>query len=282
MPLVAILLLASWGQVLSQGAESQGRFIQQVGIEANLSRVEGDAPSWVRQNANDFSTNFGTKATFSRIWSPGFGVYGTTTCVLLDFLGLDLGFRVGTYTTKESYEVSYDPPSGLGVSHALNTLRNTYLNFSPSIAARGRWKRISLCLGLEANLFILGRTTTFERYTTTAGETSRTEETRLDTQDQPVYLDPLHFGGIADYTSVTNRNHGANPVWFSTFARVDYKLLRRKGSPVMGFTWRLPLMELLRSQNPYWSFIHGVDPDFEKMNYGTRISTMALHLGWSF
>jgi hypothetical protein len=41
-------------------------------------------------------------------------------------------------------------------------------------------------------------------------------------------------------------------------------------------------MAVLRSQNPSWSLIGGVDARFEKMKYGTKISTMSMHIGWAF
>jgi hypothetical protein len=264
----------------AQTAVEIPRIATQVGVEGNLSKVEGDAPAFVRQDANDYSTNFGTQATYARRWAPGIGLYGISTINIFNFLGLDIGYRLGSITAKEEYEVTYTPANNLGISHSLNVLSNRMYNFTPSVGIRGRWKGISIIAGAEANFFMTGRTQTLASYTgTISGETSTVEETRIDTQDQPVYLDPLHFGGIVDYTSITNRNHGANAIWVAGFASGEYTVLDRRHSPVIGFTYRLPFMEIIRSQNPYWSLIHGVDAKFESMNLGTKVSTISFRIG---
>jgi hypothetical protein len=282
-PLVTLLFLFSQHQEsFGQQGSSATRVSWQLGLELSLSRPEGDAPSYVRQNASDFSTNFGTSATYERLWNRGAGIYAVTTFQVFDFLGIDGGLRLGTFAAKEKYDVSYDPANGNGLTYSSATLRNTYLNLSPSLALRGSWHRISLCAGVEANAFLTGYTKWDFSYKSIVGDGSSEDGTRLDTQDQPIYKDPLHGGGIADYTDVTNRNHGANAIWLAGIAKAEFKLFKRKGSPIAGLGWRLPLMEVLRSQNPSWSLIRGVDAGFEKMNFGTKISTMSMHVGWAF
>ena len=231
----------------AQDEKGRTRFMNQAGVDLGLARVEGDAPSYLRQSASDFSTNFGTNARYHRRWGAGLGIYGITTVRLFENLGIDVGYRLNLIQTIEDFEVKYDPANFLGVTYAFNEVRNKYLNFTPSVGIRGSWKRFGLIVGAEAAFFIAGQTTVNETYNSTTGEVSNTSErTRLDTQDQPVYLDPLHFGGIADYTTSNgNRNHGASPVWFSAFVSGEYKLLANRRSPLIGFTYRMPLMEIL-------------------------------------
>ncbi len=278
-----LLWVASCGlfgqKVMSSSAK---RVSWQAGLDLNLSRPEGDAPAYLRQQASDFSTNFGTKSTYQRLWRPGYGVYGVGTVRLTNWLGIDLGARLGTFSAADGAETTYDPPSGLGLVSSKGQIKTTYLNLSPSAGIRGAWRNFSIGVGTEVNVFVTGRTTVNEEYVTTVGTTRSEAHTRLDTQDQPIYSDPLHGGGVANFTHITNRNHGANPIWFAGYARLDYRPFKDRRSPIIGIGWRIPLSELQRSNNPKWSFVSSVDPAFEKMNYGTKISTMSLHLGWAF
>ena len=284
---LATLALAALATLIVSGLRAQAndspkRVSQQIALDMCLSRVEGDAPAYVRQSANDFSTNFGTSATYRRAWAPGVGISSTTTLNFLDFLGLDASARLGVWSSREVYEVRFDPPNSNGLTYSGAQLSNRYLNFSPSIALRGTWWRLSLCAGIEASVFLLGHTKWEFSYEATSGNGASEEDTRLDTQDQPIYVDPLHGGGIADYTQVTNRNHGANPVWLAGLGKLEMKLLDTERSPVVGVGWRMPFMEILRSQNPSWSLTRGLSADLTEMNNGTKISTMSLHVGWSF
>jgi hypothetical protein len=282
-PFVTLLFLFSQHQEsFGQQGSSATKVSCQLGLELCLSRPEGDAPSYVRQLASDYSTNFGTQASYKRLWRPGYGVYGFATLWPVKWLGVDLGGRLGTYAVSDRSEIVYDPPIGLGLSNSWGQIKTTYLNVSPSIGLRAKWRNLSLIVGAEANVFAFGKTSVHEKYQSLLGNTETNENTRIDTQDQPIYLDPLHGGGIADYSNVTNRNHGANPIWFSGFARLEYRLFVLKGSPVLGFAWRVPFSEILRSNSPRWSFVSVVDTDLEEMNYGTKISTMSLHIGWAF
>lgn len=281
--LLLLLLYSGFGSIVfGQSSPESGRFNYQAGFETSISRIEGDAPDWVRQNASDFSTNYGTSASYKRIWSPSFAVYGLTSMEIASIFRADLGLRLGTFGTKEQSLISYDPPNGLGLTSSTREITNTYFNASPNLMLRASYMRISLCLGVEANIFLAGKTREYTAYTSLSTSEETTSETLLDTQDQPVYLDPSAVGGVVDYTSATNRNHGANPIWFAGIGKVEYKLLNRKGSPMIGVSWRLPLSEIIRSQNPKWSFIRGVDTELIKLNYGAKISTASVHLGWAF
>lgn len=276
-------LLFCFGQ-LAYGQESDEtrRFSYQAGLETSISRIEGDAPDWVRQNASDFSVNFGTTAAYERIWTPGIAAYGLSSMNIVGFLSADLGLRLGTFGTKEKYQISYDPPNGLGITSTSREITNTYFNASPSFLLRASYLRISICVGIEANVFLAGKTVDNSAYTGLTADGEASEETALDIQDQPVYIDPSAPGGVADYTSITNRNHGANPIWLAGIGKAEYKLFDKKGSPVVGLSWRLPFSEIIRSQNPKWSMIRGVDAELEKLNYGAKISTASFHVGWTF
>jgi hypothetical protein len=269
--------------VLAQGA-SQGKLVTwQVGVEGNLSRLEGDAPAYVRQSALDYATNFGTTTTYSRIWKQGFGIGGAMQVNAPKIIGFEAGIKVTKYSTAERFSVAYNPPitQGLGLSETKFT--NSYLSLCPGLGIRLRWKMLALTMGAQANAFLVGKTRREDRTELDNGEVAETAtETRLDTQYQPIYPDPLHGGGVANFTHITNRNHGANPIWFSGFARLDYRLVQDRMSPIFGFGWQIPFGEILRSNNPSWSLIPAVDADFQEMNLGTRISTMSLHVGWAF
>jgi hypothetical protein len=255
----------------------------EAGLLLHLSRVEGDGPSYLRQNSSDVSTNFGTKAYYTRHWAKGFGVYVARDIQLYKFIRIRLETQVSRYSGMDSYRVAYDPALPSGLAERTATVRNDYYNFSPYLAIKGGWRGIDLSIGLMANIFAYGHTLTRHGAILSDGtKDDRTEAARLDSQGQPIYQDQSQFGGIADYTNINLRNHGASTIWWAGVAKASWRIVDRKRSPVIGFSWQLPFTEIQRSQNPRFSLISGYSQDLHEIYQGVKISTMSMHIGWAF
>ncbi len=279
---LAIGLIMLFNDSFSQIGE-EPRFEEEAGISVNISQLEGDGPDYIRQNASDFSTNFGTQASYQREWAAGLGAYFTESIKVFDFLRLNLNGQVGQYSSSERFEVVYDPALPSGLQRTESVVKNSYLNFTPGIAIEGRWKRLRLSVGANANVFITGKTTKSTEANLADGTSQpRAESGQLDTQDQPIFTDPSQVGGVADYTNVNLRNHGASPIWLSGVAKLSYKLFDKKWAPILGVSYQVPFTEIQRSQNPRWSLISAYSSDLHELGYGFKVSTLAFNLGWSF
>lgn len=282
--LLLACLIACWDATPAFAQEAgEGRTSHEAGILLNLSRLEGDGPAFLRQNAGDVSTNFGTTASYSRHWSPGIGIYAAQDVRLVKFLGIRMEAQASRQSSRETYTVAYDPALPSGLTGRSATVRNDYYTFSPGVIVKGGWKGFSLGVGLVANIFVYGHTQTSHSSTLADGSSSTTEESvRLDTQGQPIYQDASQVGGVVDYTNINLRNHGASPVWWAGIARASWKVLDRKWSPIVGLSWQLPLSEVQRSQNPRFSLINAYSNDMHELYEGFKLSTTALNLGWTF
>jgi hypothetical protein len=281
-PVLLVALLSIHAVLLSQN-DIEARTASEVGVILNLTRPEGDAPAFVRQYAGDVSTNFGTKALYKRQWSVGYGLYAAYNVQLIKHFGIRLEAQAARYSSVNELIVDYDPAQLGGLIGNHSSVTTAYYNLIPAVMVRGELSRLSLAIGVQANVFLGGRTTVTSTASLANGTIDKNEEqVRLDTQDQPIYRDASQVTGVVDYTNINLRNHGANPIWWSAVSRISYKIGEAKWTPIIGFSWALPLTEIQRSQNPRFSLTRSYSPDLHELALGTKISTMSLHIGWAF
>ena len=280
--LVLLLMLVTqlYGQAQS---EKLDRFRYQVGLDFFLSRVEGESPAYLRQYASDVGTNWGRSAQYQRAWTPSFGLHAHGELRLTRLVGIEFGASVSRYAIKEQLTYYFDPPQPGDPLYNYKVASNRYDYFSPLLGLRGSWRWFSLSAGVKANLFMFGKTKNrFGEVFESGPEPEKEVEARLDIQDQPIYWDPSVVGGVANYLSYSDRNHGAAPTWMALYGRLDWRIWDKASTPILGFSYTYPLQEIQRTQNSKYGLVPYYSGYLKEVYLGTKISTLSLHLGWEF
>jgi hypothetical protein len=281
--LLAIVLAWAFANVVCAQEVISRRWIASVGLGTNLAQMYGDLRQANRQFASDQNSVFGQIATYENKWQAGMLLNCGLACWVTKPLGLELGCNVGTFGSRESLTIAYEPAYS-GYLQKIETVVNKMLFATPKLGVVTKWHGVGVQAGVAANIFLRGRTKWENDLEKIDG--AHEIETRLahmDTQDQPIYIDAAVAGGFVDYTYLNPANHGANPIWLSAYAGASYTLWQDRSSPFISFDWNFALQEATRSRNPTYSLRNGLQSPFRQdIDQGTRFKSFSAVLGYRF
>jgi hypothetical protein len=280
--LCGLLLLASL-PVAAQDSPSQDHFDLRVGASMRLAQQYGPLKDANRQYASDQNTLFGQQASYAVPWQVGGGLNVEASYWISDFFGGMAGLSLHRVAISEVLTIGYDP-AFQGYQRKQESLDQQLNYAAPQLGLVARWKGVRLQAGLQADLFLYGRST----WRNTLSKTDGTEEVeedaaRLDVQDQVIFLSADGESVVADFSATSAHNHGANPVVLSAFTQASYTLWDDRPSPYIGFAWYFPIQEAIRSRNTRYGLRNFLEPPYaQDIAQGTLIKSMAFSIGYQF
>ncbi len=279
-----ILCILAFGIATNGYAQDFDKSEFRLGLEIGMGKNLGESSESLNQKASDASTIWGFESKYEAVQSIRYGATFSYRRNILEWFFVKSDLGVQRITCKESWTNTYDPPlSGL-LNDESRTVVDKMWYAAPMLSVGGSYAGISLSAGLEIPIFIFGNTerTIASNFTDGTGKEA-IGDIRIDTQDQPIFIDPEAIGGVNDYSWQSDKNHGLNAWNMNAVFSIEYRISDKPYLPFISYSYRLGLTDFKRSQNTVWTLTTGYNPQtLEEINKGSRMNANNFGLGWVF